>query len=474
MRAQDAAAIQKGIPEVVLMEHAALGLVCALEERFAGILPSCRGIVLAGPGNNGGDALAVARILWLKGVRNFEVVLTGESASNLAKKHLAVLLTLKVPIAKQLPDSVDWIVDGIYGTGLSKPPEGVARRCIEWANTMTPRPWVVCADIPSGLDGDTGQPVGLAIDGSMTVTFGFLKRGLVTARAANYVGQLRLDPIQIPRDGGEFSTFLFEAGDIALPRRPEASHKGTFGSVKFWCGEKPGAALLAAGAAMRTGVGLVAVVGEEKALAQVEDRINPEILVEQWNGAVGAAAMGVGPGMGVHEFDRLEELLEKTVALVLDADATTIIAGDPQRFIPLIKERRSITVMTPHPKEAGRLLGEMDVEMDRFAAVKKLSDTFGCPVLLKGKGTLVACPEEPTVVVWEGNPALARGGAGDLLTGIVAGFLAQGMGGREALILGAHLEGAAALEVTRRRGASRTPSISEISDALATVIDGYR
>jgi len=472
-----------GIADSLLMEHAALAIVETLGERFGKKLGEARGLVLAGPGNNGGDALAAARILIVGGAPNVDLFLPAKLTSPLAQQHQKTLQKLNakfIPALNQIRFAqYDWAIDGLFGIGLTRAPEGELRRVIEALNDAN-KIFVVAADIPSGLNANTGVAYEPTVRASETVTFGFLKRGLKTAEAANYTGRIRIAPIEIPRSAGDHAgAFYFEAReDFYLPPRPPTSHKGTFGHAYLWAGpeEKQGAAGIAALAALRTGVGLVTVFGPAADLATLRARFPFEVMTENYapdffKKTTGTAALGPGMGKEPPAWDVVKAALASKWKLVVDADALNLISFCPGEAIPLLHSRE-VTVLTPHPKEAARLLGTSvdDIQSDRFAAARELSVRYKSTVLLKGKGTIIAQPEGPFIVVDAGTTALAKGGSGDLLTGILAAFLAQGLSPRDAAVSAAYVQGRAAERVSRQQGQERSALASEIALALPEVL----
>lgn len=467
-----------GIPEMVLMEHAALGLVSCLQDRFGSLLAQSRGVVVAGTGNNGGDALAAARLLAERGCTNLIVILAGEEKrlSASAATQLQILGKLGVAhsfeLSKELVHACDWIIDGIFGTGLSRPPESPSKEIIETINSVAGSRWILSADVPSGLDSDSGSPLGVAVRASETATFGFVKRGLVTGLAADYVGRLRLFPIQIPRLQPTVSAqaFWYTTADATrLPERRPAGHKGDYGKVYVIAGppEKQGAAGLSALAALRGGAGLVTVIADPKDLEGLRPRLPPDVMTLApaaelfQQEAVGV----VGPGLGQSPaaWSLVGQALKSKWPLVLDADALNLIAEHRATI-----RRTPATVLTPHPKEAARLL-ESDVETvqkDRYASLEALVKKYECFVLLKGKGTLIGGPDLPPVVVTTGNTALSKGGTGDVLSGLVAAFLSQGTKPARAVPLAAYLHGLAAELVSQSQGQERSALASEVAGAL--------
>jgi ADP-dependent NAD(P)H-hydrate dehydratase / NAD(P)H-hydrate epimerase len=488
MQKVDRGAISEiGIPELVLMEHAALGLVSALETRFGSLLVKTRGVIVAGTGNNGGDVLAATRILHEKGMQNLFVALIG-SEKNLSpstKQQLQILGKLGIAWGKEItPELVqasDWILDGLFGTGLNREVEGDAKHIIALLNEAHGRKWIVAADIPSGLSAETGIPMGTAVKASETVTFGFIKRGLVTGKAAEYVGRLHLAPIQIPRDlPFVVDTFLYTEEDAArLPYRKPTGHKGTFGHVYVWAGrqEKEGAGILSATGALRSGAGLVSLIGDSSDLESARGRSAPELMLVpatetffmEYPGAV--VVLGPGLGLGEKRWTLIQKALESDAILVLDADAITLLSENAMTAKKLLSKRRSLTFCTPHPKEAARMLGTTveKVEANRFEAIEALTTQWKCHLILKGKGTLVRPPQGPTIAVGAGNTALSKGGTGDLLSGILASFLAQQMRPEHALPLAVYVHGRASEILSQQAGTERTAQATDIAQSLTLV-----
>jgi hydroxyethylthiazole kinase-like uncharacterized protein yjeF len=490
MRQADRFTIDRlGIPEIVLMEHAALAVVKTLVSRF-GSLEDTSGLVIAGVGNNGGDALAAARLLHHHHCRQLVIVVVGDEANFSAscRVQMSIVRQLGLNVQKELTtdlvENTDWIVDGLFGTGLTRPVEGHYREAIERVNQATAQKphWTVAIDIPSGLSADTGRPLGVALKASATVTLGFVKRGLVTGVAADYVGALHLDPIQIPRQipGMGPDTFLFDAPDAraVLPRRHAAGHKGTYGHAYVWAGnpEKQGATAMSALAALKAGAGLVTVVGEAPNVDSIRPRLVPEIMSRTMgeDSFSQFPVLAIGPGMGIGntQWATLVRALQEAPTLVLDADALNLLAEHAPESTELMKRRVGVSILTPHPKEAARLLnGSVDeVENDRFTAVHKLAERWNAWVLLKGKGTLIASAQGATFVVTTGNSALSKGGSGDLLTGIITSLLAQGSGPAHAACLGAYLHGRAAELASQKFGTERSVLASELAEFLPRAI----
>lgn len=490
MREADRFAIQEiGLPDVVLMEHAAMAVVRRLRSRYHSLLNGSKGLVVAGVGNNGGDAMAAARILYQQGCRQILVALIGDEAKLSAAAMLQYRALLKLGVSTTLTldktalDRCDWIVDGLFGTGLTRAVDGDALKAIEGINRVADRKWVVSIDIPSGLSSDTGAPLGAAVHACETVALGYYKRGLVTGQAADYVGKLHLRFIQIPRSipGFRPTALLYGREDARhLPPRRETGHKGDYGHAYFFAGETEtqGAALLACLSAFRSGSGLVTLVGPRGEPVDVRSRIPIEIMTATWGAELKArmksAALGIGPGFGTSDakWAILVEALETPWPIVLDADALTLLANHREEALKLMKKRKAVTVLTPHPKEASRLLQitTEQIQSDRFKACLAIQETWNAYVVLKGRGTIIGCPGRPLVVVTAGDPGLSKAGTGDLLTGVLTSLLAQGLEPTRALPLGTYLHGRASELFTRRAGHTRSALASEIARMLTRAL----
>lgn len=490
MREVDRNAIQAlGIPEIVLMEHAALAVVEALSKRFGRVLSETKGIVLAGPGNNGADALATVRLLHERGCQSIFVVLVegGEPSqlSPLAALQLGILGKLGIPWGKKLNQELleasDWVIDGIFGTGLKRDLNSKTTKTIDLLNQFAGSKWILSVDVPSGLNSDTGKPWGIAVKASQTVTLGFVKRGLVTAQGADYVGELKLAPIQIPRLlPFAVDTFWYTKEDVSrLPLRKKTSHKGDFGHVWVVLGteEKEGACILSGLGALKSGAGLVTVVGQKEALEKTRPRLPAEMMTEtltdQFFSKVDKGALIIGPGLGFAGWEILKKSFQSPLPLVVDADALTLLSEKGEVGEKTLRARASVpTVLTPHPKEASRLLNctVEQVEADRFTAVKTLAEKYQCFVILKGKGTCIRGPQGPTFVLVQGDSGLSKGGSGDLLSGVLAAQFLQGLSPQQAILLSVYLHGRASELLTQKTGSVRSSLPSEIARELTVAI----
>ncbi len=471
MRAADRHTMQElGLPGLMLMERAAAAVTATVEER---VEKEELVAVLCGRGNNGGDGLAMARQRHASGGL-VEVVLVadpGELSEDAAVQWelvgrfgvpRRVLTEESLPALEELLQKAAVVVDALYGTGLDRALAGLPAQVVELVNTVGGD--VVAVDIPSGLSGNSGVLLGPAVEADVTVTFGALKWVHVLAPASLCCGEVVVADIGIPQTAVEkvASGFVLEAQDVAhwLPHRPPDAHKGHFGHLLVVAGRRgrAGAAALAARAGVRAGAGLVTVATALDAVSPIQARV-PEAMVDPLpTGDDGSArgdgieeslakvtAVAVGPGLGLGEGPRrlLYRILEAwSGPLVLDADALTLLAGQLER----LKGRSAPTVLTPHPGELARLLGisSAKVQEDRPAWARRAAELSGCTVVLKGFHTLVAEAEGPLWINPTGSPGLASGGAGDVLTGCIAAFLAQGLPARQAAATGVYLHGRAA------------------------------
>lgn len=426
-------------------------------------------LLVAGRGNNGGDAFVAARYLKQHGYEvSVWLACSQSDVQGDARLHLTRLKSAKVRL-EEFPTQQDWdqltdnllgssggmgvavVVDGVLGTGARGPAHGPAAGAIRYINALSAQSLVVAIDIPSGLNSDTGRAEGDAVTADWTVTMGLPKRGLVEPCAVSRVGRLEVADIGLPAaliEKIESEMEFIAAADVRrlVPRRPRLAHKGSFGHVLIMGGAAgyAGAVSLAARAAVRSGAGLVSVL-TPRGIAPVVAGAVLEAMVhaapetesgslalaawDAWRGEVGRfSAVLVGPGMTRHPDTRalVERILQDCpAALVLDADALNVLEGRLDEF----KRRQGPLVITPHPGEMGRLLGcsAAEVQADRFAMARAAASRSGCVVVLKGAGTLVAAEGEPLQINLTGSPGMATGGTGDVLAGLLAGLLAQGL-----------------------------------------------
>lgn len=453
------------LPSRTLMERAGLAAArCAL-----GLLPSEKQyadvLVLAGPGNNGGDALEVAAHLANDGAQVSILhygqpdQLPEDAAAALKRAQLspAHFRDTATEAALALAQNTDWslVIDGLFGLGLSKPIAGDLHTLIQAINQMECP--IVALDVPSGLNADTGTVVGqdgIAIRASHTITFIAGKPGLYTLHGRDHAGLVAVAPLAI--DETHYPAAHCWLNDATLfshmlkPRRHE-SHKGTYGEVAIVGGARgmSGAPILAARAALHSGAGRVFAVFLENAPAY--DSVQPELMCRSAQDFDLASAIPVaGPGLGQSRaaHDWLAQVLNTRQPIVLDADALNLVAAE-EGLQQRLKNRREPTLITPHPLEAGRLLGitSAEVQADRLNAARRLAKTYGATVILKGSGSIIAEPDGNAWINTTGNPALATAGTGDVLAGLCGAMLAQAWPVRETALAATWLHGAAADEL---------------------------
>lgn len=489
-----------GIPGEILMENAGRAVLEAVLARHRRALESrsAEVLVLCGPGNNGGDGLVVARHLMQLGLPvrvgllGAAGALAGDAAANLARAR-AVGVEIEGPDVG-FPDR-GVIVDAIFGTGLSRDVEGRAADLIERVvQARAQRALdVIAIDLPSGIDADTGQVLGRAITADCTITLGCPKIGLALEPGRSLAGRIHVARIGIAErlpdevdTEGRLAAQLWQDEVVAsqLPRRPRGGHKGSFGHVLVVAGSegKTGAAALCATAAGRAGAGLVTIacprslndILETKcteAMTAPVDETAARGLSEaalsrivELAGERDAVALGPGIGTAADATALVHGLAEKIgVPLVLDADALNALA----RNVSALRARPAATVLTPHPGEAARLLGTTpsEINRDRVNAARELAALSGAVVALKGAASVCAEPGGQVVVNPTGGPNLASGGSGDVLTGIVAALLAQGLPPFAAAATAVYLHGRAGDRLALRHGLAGTLA-HELADEL--------
>ena len=445
VREIDRAAIEDhGIPGYTLMTRAGASALRAARRRFPDAM---RWQVICGGGNNGGDGYVVARLAANDGivVSVLGLVdpasLSGDAA--VAYEDFVAKGGVVMPWAGELDGEAELLVDAILGSGLERDVGGKFAEAVLAINAHGAN--VLALDIPTGIHGDTGNVLGAAVAADLTVTFVGLKAGLFLNSAANFCGELMYDGLDIPDACRVAVSPVFRRIDDSLlrrvlPPRPRASHKGDFGHVLVIGGGNgmPGAARLCGEAALRAGAGRVSIA-TAPAHAAILTATRPELMSH----AIAAPSdlepllekadvLAFGPGLGRSAWARalFEVVAADSRPAVWDADALNLLAEFPDRA-----EKR---IITPHPGEAGVLLGRStaDVQSDRIAAVRALQDRFAGVAVLKGAGTLISAGPETPSMCTSGNPGMAAAGMGDVLTGIVAALLAQGLPTQQAAMAG--------------------------------------
>jgi hydroxyethylthiazole kinase-like uncharacterized protein yjeF len=445
-------------------------------------------LVLAGPGNNGGDAFVTARHLhawWF----NVTLLFTGERAGLSADAHQALDAWLAAggEIHSEMPQGKKWdaVVDGLFGIGLDRHGRDLSDRYADLVNAVNDMHLPVLAiDIPSGLGSDTGNVRGVAIKAAMTVTFIGLKPGLLTGDGPDYCGKIFLQDLDLDvpalKSARAWMMDRIYAQTLLPPRRPANSHKGMFGSVGIIGGAAGmiGAALLAGSATLKLGAGRV-YLGVIAGDALGVDTAQPELMlrpIEELFKLENLNCLVVGPGLGTEPNAHfwLGCALESKLPLVLDADALNLIAAHPGVFSSLHR-RTAPSILTPHPAEAARLLGTdvAAVQQDRMTAAAELATKFNCCVVLKGAGSVCAIPGGRLYINTTGNSGLSSAGTGDILSGITGALLAQGSSPEDALLLAVYLHGAAADALLQQLGGPVGMTASEITNAARSLLNNW-
>jgi NAD(P)H-hydrate epimerase len=508
MRAFDATAIDDyGLPGVVLMENAGRTTFNILRDHFRGDVQGLTVSIIAGPGNNGGDGYVIARYLINHGalVQTFLLCprdkIKGDALLNLQvlEKMTADIFPVDDPEALEEAAGVwldsDVIVDAILGTGLSSEVRSPYRESILEINRCSGLRLSV--DLPSGLEADTGQILGVCVEADITVTYGFPKLGMALYPGVEYCGQVHVVDISIPLPAIENNrpkAVLCCEPDrttyLSLREDPQA-HKGTFGHLLVVGGSpgKTGAPAMAAMAASRIGAGLVTVCVPASLNPILEAKLTEEMtepMPETVLGYLGESAIErvlslaqgkrcivFGPGLSTHDgaSELASQILRQYTGWVLiDADGLNALVG----HMDALKSTRAQVVLTPHPGEMARLTGTTtkDVQKNRATLARATAAEYGVWLILKGARTITAAPDGALYVNTTGNPWMASGGQGDALSGILGGLLVQGIGPQEALPFGVYLHGLAADTIVQRDGPRpvlATDVIGEIAALLSTL-----
>lgn len=451
----DRRVIASGIAGFELMQRAADAAFSTLLEHWP--RPGCI-TVLCGPGNNGGDGFLIARLARRAGIATHLLLLgKRDKVSGDAARALSAYEQDGgeiEPWQGQLPAATEVIVDALLGTGLGRPVEGRFEEAVRAINAAADAgAGVLAVDIPSGLDADRGSVWGVAVRADATATFIGCKLGLLTGAGPAHVGVLTFADLGAPAKVCHDAAYLARRVDardlaLALPPRARDAHKGRHGHVLCVGGDHGmgGAVRMAAEAALRVGAGLVSVATRPTHVAAMT-QARPELMCHGVDCGDGLGSLlqraktaAIGPGLGQGQWGRglFQQMLQARLPLVVDADALNLLAAEPAA--------RGDWVLTPHPGEAGRLLGcsTGEVQVDRPAAATELARRYDAVVILKGAGSLVAAVDRDLWVCAEGNPGMAVGGMGDLLTGVVTGLLAQGLSAERAARVAVYLHAAAA------------------------------
>jgi len=469
-----------GIPGLELMENAGRGATRVLLEQFGDQARAGVGI-FCGKGNNGGDGFVIARCLAEKGIDVSVYLLAktaalkGDAAANLERLVPLDIRVIEIPdedtFSKTKSSLSDYglLVDAILGTGLTSDVKGFFKTVINFINALNRNGIAVFAvDIPSGLNADTGQPCGTCIRAQGTATFGLAKIGHFTYPGAEYTGTLEIIDIGIPGSIVQAvgpKQYLLTSQQIRNYFKPRSAdtHKGRTGHLLVIAGSpgKTGAAAMTAMSAMRAGAGLVTLGIAESLNPILETQVlevMSALLPENQNGVLGNSALkdikkmeagktclAIGPGIGQAEETRSlvkKSINQSQIPVVIDADGLNNIAGQTQ----LLKKIKCPAVLTPHPGEMARLMDvtPAEVQQNRLQCARDFATNFKVHLVLKGAATVIAHPDGSAYVNATGNPGMASGGMGDVLTGVLAGFITQGFSPEAAAHAAVYVHGAAA------------------------------
>ncbi len=496
-----------GIPGPVLMENAASAIASEMERFFDG-LDGVKVGILCGKGNNGGDGLALARRLRVRGVPVRVALLAsfadlrGEAKLNLAILRKTDVEVLPKASTRAIAGVVEWsdiLVDALLGVGLSSPLTGAYAFSAELMNAAG-RP-VVSVDIPTGINAETGEVMGTAVRADLTVTMILPKRGLLLHPGAAHTGLVRVADLGVPPEAVEkerIAVGILDRAAVrgALDERRRDAHKGDYGHCLVVAGSlgKAGAAVMAARGALRAGAGLVTVAAPLGMVPLIQQQVFEAMCLPAAESIDGTLGMGaeeelvkassgmtacaIGPGLSTHPetVTAVRNLVQRiAVPMVVDADGLNALAGSAG----IVKRAKAPVVLTPHPGEMGRLLGvsAAEVQRDRIGAAARAARDFGATIVLKGAGTVIATPEGGVLVNTTGNPGMATGGTGDVLTGMIGGLLAQGYGPATATCISVHLHGLAGDLAAAEKGETAMIAgdlIGKIPEAIKSLGESIR
>lgn len=438
-----------GIPGILLMENAGMAVVREINARFDNSTPVS---ILCGSGNNGGDGFVIARHLHLQGypVTVFHGGLPQTNDSLMNFRLIEGLGVSMFPLEHFLETDPVLVIDALFGTGLSRPLEGLNAELLAKASEA---PFRIAVDISSGVCSSTGQILGVAFEADLTITMEYPKRGHFLSPGAEFTGELVVAPIGISPQGlpGQ-APRLLSSLEPKIPHRSILAHKGSCGHVLCVGGStgKAGAIRLGAKAALECGAGLVTVASQKETVRSLQIS-EPEImcleLPEENSGALRelfefpADAMIIGPGGGRQLSNLLfyrDLLLSAECPIVLDADGLYCEEAERDMVLGILRKRKSPTILTPHPKEFERLTGisTKSLEPRKLDAVREWAEELDCCIVLKGTRTTIASAQGQVLLLDAPNPALAKGGSGDVLAGIIGSLLAQGFDIFEAAVEG--------------------------------------
>ena len=448
-----------GIPGVILMENAAIGMFREVVNKGESFL------ILCGKGNNGGDALALCRHLVLDGKKVKVYIVSKdknytndfETNFNILEKLIDKREILFIKSENDIDDNIindfkhyDVVIDGIFGVGLNNDLTGMFKKIIDYVNLYGK--FVVSIDVPSGLDCDLGIERGTSIHADITYTFEVIKQGFLNYKAINSVGSMKILKIGIPEqikriNSGNLYVLERQEYKQMVLKREIYGHKGNYGKAVVIAGRRgfTGAAFITTECTIRAGAGLTTLISNEEVQTALSSRMI-EAMTLTWDDNVielikNANSIAFGPGIGTSK--REEQLLEHAISnskcpIVIDADGITLLGKN----MSLLKDLKERAIITPHPGEMARFLGITieEVESDRINITKRVANEYGIVVLLKGYNTVISNGKD-VYINPTGNSKMASGGMGDALTGIINAFLSQGINLVQAALLGAYVHG---------------------------------
>lgn len=464
------------LPTSILMENAGIAVIRHIFKNIKQPISQLRITVVAGPGNNGGDGLVTARHLFFLKPKSLDIILLspaqkykGATKDNyLRVKALGVSIHIgnsseAIKKCSSYINNANIIIDSIFGTGLNRTVEKVTKEAIDLINKA--KAHIISVDIPSGVSSDSGEILGAAVRATSTVTFGIPKVGHYLYPGRENVGALDVENISLPPQllKGEGETMLITKEQVKniLPKRTPQNHKGTSGHLLNIAGSagKSGAAILSSLGAFRIGTGLVTTATDEGVRGTITSK-QPEIMTEAFptnkdemqKVINGKRCISFGPGIEVNKSTEnlLKLIVETKLPLVIDAGGITLLASN-KKYIKMLKER---TVLTPHPGEMSRLTGVSTnkIQENRVKYAKEYAQKNKVILVLKGAGTLIASPEGKVWVNPTGNVVLATAGTGDVLTGMIAGLITQGVSPLNAAIAAVYIHGLLGDRLKEKKG----------------------
>lgn len=499
MKNLDRRAIEElGIPQEILMENAGEAVYFAIMRGFG--IRNKKFVVFCGVGNNGGDGLVVARKLHSNGAK-VEVLLLGDKAKlkGATRKNFEIILRMPIKIyeigsVEQVKSTIlhcDAIVDAIFGTGLIREVGGIYRDAIQLINKSGKR--VISVDIPSGVNGDTGQVMGIAVKADSTITFGLPKIGNVLYPGYEHCGNVYLSHISFP-------PFLYDSDSlrvamnslVELPQRKKDTHKGTYGKALFIAGSSSylGAPYFSALSFLKAGGGLSYLAAPKSISPFLANKGSEIVFIPQEETNSGSIALKnedellelsekvdmviMGPGLSLNtETQQLVRELGKKIEkpLLIDGDGITAIARD----VETIKERRGRTMLTPHPGEMSRIT-KIEVEKiseNRIDVLQKTARSLNAIIVLKGAHSLIGYPDGKVYINMSGNPGMATAGSGDVLTGTIAAMFGLGLSIEDAVRIGVFMHGFSGDLAARDKGEDGITA-QDILDYLPLAVKRYR